>query len=238
MARILAIIPAYNEEAHIAKVIIAVAQHVKDIVVVDDGSADNTAKLAELAGAKTLKLSVNLGYGAALETGYRYAIQNHFDAVVQLDADGQHDPSSINDLLEMVLNNKADVAVGSRFLDKSNSYKPGVARIAGIKYLSWLIKLLTGENLTDPTSGYQALSSKALHFILSADFPDDYPDADVLVCIKRAGLRIVEVPVLMKEREGGKSMHSGMMPLYYMFKMTLSMLLVLLRKTPKINILM
>jgi len=235
LARILAIIPAYNEENQIAKVIAATIQHLKDVVVVDDASTDNTAKLAELAGAITLKLPVNLGYGAALEAGYRYAIRNNFDAVVQLDADGQHDPASIKNLLDPVLKGNADVAIGSRFLDESNSYKPGIARMAGIKYLSWLTKLFTGENMTDPTSGYQALSSKALRFILLTEFPDDYPDADVIISIKRAGLRVVEVPVGMKEREGGKGMHSGLMPLYYMFKMTLSMLLALLRKTPKIN---
>lgn len=232
MARVLAIIPAYNEEAQIGKVVSATSSHVDDVLVVDDGSSDRTANLAELAGAKVLRLPFNLGYGAALETGYIYAQRKGYDAIVQLDADGQHDPASIESLLEPIFSEKADVVIGSRFLNGKSSYKPGVFRFAGIKFFSWFTKLLTGENLTDPTSGYQALGKEALRFALLADFPDDFPDADVLVAMKRGGIRIMEVPVSMKQREDGSGMHSGITPLYYIFKMTLSMILALLRKTP------
>src|SRR5512138_2882420 len=228
--RLIAVIPAYNEEGRIGPVVERVRREVQaNVVVVDDGSRDATAAEARSAGAIVAVHPVNLGYGSALQTGYRYALRAGYDAVVQLDADGQHDPTSIQALLAE-LRDGADVVVGSRFLH-AGSYRPPLARRLGMTLFGGVASILSGMRLTDPTSGFQALSRRALEFFAHERYPHDYPDADVLSMVARSGLVLREVPVRMHAAPDGKSMHSGILkPLYYIFRMSLALALVPLRR--------
>ena len=222
------VIPAFNEGEAIAAVLAAIrAQGPEEILVVDDGSIDDTAERAREAGARVAVHPVNLGYGAALQTGYRYALRHGFDAVLQLDGDGQHDPASIPALLEAL--SRADVVVGSRFLDP-RSYRPPLPRRIGMWIFARVASLLCRQRITDPTSGFQAISKAGLNFYAHERWPVDYPDADVLAMVSRSGLRLAEVPVRMLPPPDGKSMHAGFLrPVYYIFRMTLALALVPLR---------
>ncbi|ACG74370.1 glycosyl transferase family 2 [Anaeromyxobacter sp. K] len=228
-ARLLVVMPAFNEARGIRRVVEAVRDQVAgDVLVVDDGSTDETAAEARAGGARVAVHPVNLGYGAALQTGYRYALRHGYDAVLQLDADGQHDPASIPRLLTALQG--ADVVVGSRFLD-SGSYRPPLARRIGMWLFGRVASALSGQRITDPTSGFQAISREALRFYAHERYPVDYPDADVLAMVARAGLRLTEVPVRMLPSPEGKSMHGGVVkPLYYVFRMSLALFLVPLRR--------
>ena len=198
-------------------------------------SETDTEVLAKLighfyAGDLEAALSIaerELGYGAALQTGYRYALRHAYDAVLQLDADGQHDPASIPPLLRGL--EHADVVVGSRFLEPG-SYTPPLARRLGMWLFGTVASAMAGQRITDPTSGFQAISRAALRFYAHERYPVDYPDADVLAMVARSGLRLAEVPVRMLASPDGKSMHAGVLkPLYYVFRMSLALGLVLLR---------
>jgi glycosyltransferase involved in cell wall biosynthesis len=227
-ARLLVVIPAFNEAARIRRVVTAVRGQVDaDVLVVDDGSRDATASEARAAGAIVATHPVNLGYGSALQTGYRYAIRHDYQAVLQLDADGQHDPASIPALLQALQDH--DVVVGSRFLHPE-SYRPPLSRRLGMTLFGAIASWLSGQRLTDPTSGFQAISRPALEFYAHDRWPHDYPDADVLAMVARSGLRLAEVPVRMLSSPDGKSMHGGVIkPIYYVFRMTLALALVPLR---------
>jgi len=170
---------------------------------------------------------INLGYGAALETGYMYAAERGYDVVLQMDGDGQHLAEELPALLQPVKEGSADVVIGSRHLAENNSSATPPIRRIGQRIFQVLVFCLTRFHLSDPTSGFQALSKRAVFFLTSGVFPCDYPDADVIVMAHLSGLRIREVPVRMLE-SSGKSMHSGLSPLYYGIKMLLSMFVVLL----------
>jgi glycosyltransferase involved in cell wall biosynthesis len=225
------IIPAYNEAGGIAKLIadIKVKAPGMDIAVVDDGSADGTAAQAAGAGAAVIRHPFNLGYGAGLQTGFKYALSNGYSYAVQIDADGQHEPSYIPKLLSPVKAGMADVAVGSRFMGLGE-YKNTWARGLGMGLFGGIASFIIGRNVTDPTSGFQALNREVIRFYASDSYPTDFPDADVLIMLHRAGLKSIEVPVEMYQRLEGVSMHSGLKPLYYVFKMFLSIFVTLLRK--------
>jgi glycosyltransferase involved in cell wall biosynthesis len=233
MNSLIVIIPAYNEEKRITAVICGVQAAVPDavVVVVNDCSRDSTASVARQAGAVVLSHPFNMGYGAAIQTGYKYARDNGFDFLVQLDADGQHDPGCIPQLLSPVIEGTTDIAIGSRFL--GNSYRPPLARRLGMALFRNIVYLVTGTFITDTTSGYQAFNRDVIRFFATDIFPVDYPDADMLIMLHRAGFRLVEVPVSMYENSEGKSMHSGLKPLYYMFKMLLSICVTLMREKGK-----
>ena len=232
------LIPAYNEEIRIASVIKGVKERCPnaDVFVVDDGSKDRTRKEAWRAGAQVISHPFNLGYGAALQTGYKYALEKGYTELVQMDGDGQHDPSFMDPLLSVIRRGDADIAIGSRFLktaeDKSRgfAYKTSVFRKWGMDLFGTIASVVIKQKVSDPTSGYQAMSRKVLDWVTSDQFPVDYPDADVIIMLHRAGFRIREVPVRMYENPDGKSMHSGWKPIYYIFKMLLSILVTLLRK--------
>jgi glycosyltransferase involved in cell wall biosynthesis len=229
--KILIIIPAYNESARIAEVVRRVRDMYPeyDVVVINDGSRDDTARAARAAGAQAVSHPFNLGYGVAIQTGYKYALAKGYDFAVQMDGDGQHDPAYISDLLAPVLSGDTDFVLGSRFLE-AESYEPSLARRVGMAFFRWLVSLLIRTRITDSTSGFQAFNHKVIRFFTTEVFPCDYPDADMLLTLHRSGFRIREVPVRMYASATGKSMHTGWKPFYYMFKMLLSIFVTLLRK--------
>src|SRR5574341_435104 len=228
--RPLVVVPAFNEAGAIGKVIegIRATDPRLPILVVDDGSADDTAAVARHAGAHVVRLPFNLGYGSALQTGYKYALREGYDCVVQLDGDGQHEPADIPRLLAVLERGDADVVVGSRFIGEP-TYRPDAARRIGMRLFRLFAFVLTGVRFTDVTSGFQALDRRALRFFAAERYPADYPDADVLVMLTRAGFRVVEAPVRMYAKPDARSMHAGLRPVYYTFKMLLSMLLTVVR---------
>jgi glycosyltransferase involved in cell wall biosynthesis len=230
MPRVIVIIPAYNEGARIADVVGNVRRIVPDyaILVVNDGSRDDTAAAAAGAGAKVVSHPFNMGYGVAIQTGYKYAHEHGYDFLVQIDGDGQHDPAYIPRLLEPVMKGETDFAIGSRFLGVE-SYDPSLARRIGMGLFRKIVSLVTGTRITDSTSGYQAFNREVIRFFTTEVFPCDYPDADMLITLHLAGFTIRELPVRMYARAEGKSMHSGLKPLYYIFKMFLSIFVTLLR---------
>jgi glycosyltransferase involved in cell wall biosynthesis len=239
--RVLAIIPAFNEQENIGPVIDKIRQvdNTIDILVIDDGSRDRTASVARLHGAKALILPNHMGYGVALQTGYKYAFRRDYDFAIQLDGDGQHEPECITELLNIAISGEADLVLGSRFLEKTSDKKthgkihaPGMARKIGIILFSHLTSFLVGFKVTDPTSGFQIINKKVMNFFTKDFFPCDYPDADVILFAHRAGFTIKEAPVVVYERVRGRSMHAGIKPAYYTFKMFLSILMTLLRKKP------
>jgi len=225
------IIPAYNEEENIARVIEGVNKNIRDIdiLVVNDGSSDQTASVARKTGAKVISLPYNLGYGVAIQTGYKYALEKGYDYVVQMDGDGQHDPSSIENLLGGVRSGDIDVAIGSRFLN-NKKYKTSFPRKLGMKLFGSIASLIMGQKVTDPTSGFQALNKKAIKFYASDVFPCDYPDADAMIMLHRMGFIVKEIPVIIHYNNKAKSMHRGLGICYYIFKMCLSIFVNLLRE--------
>ncbi len=227
----LVIIPAFNEARAIGAVVAGVSAALPGvpIAVIDDGSHDGTAAVARAAGAQVLRLPFNLGYGVALQTGYKWALRHGHDCVVQLDGDGQHEPADTPRLLDVVARGDADVALGSRFMEGA-PYRAGWGRRLGMRLFRTLAFLLTGTRYTDVTSGFQALGRDTLELFVTERYPGDYPDADVLVMVERAGLRVREVPVRMHARSAGRSMHAGLRPLYYVFRMLVALGLAPLRR--------
>jgi glycosyltransferase involved in cell wall biosynthesis len=225
------IIPAFNEEKQIASVIERIREYSDaDIVVIDDGSGDMTSKIALKAGAFLIRHPFNMGYGVALQTGYKYALKNDYEYLMQIDGDGQHDPGYIPALFAIVENRECDIVIGSRFLNNT-TYRPGIFKWTGIKLFRQIIKVITGERITDPTSGYQCLSRKVFEFFTNDSFPCDYPDANVIIMLHRAGFKTKEIPVEMMPNPDGRSMHQGILTIsYYFFKMFLSIFVTLIRK--------
>jgi len=229
--KILIVIPAFNEEEKIHDVVQEIRREIPEavVLVVNDGSRDQTESRARAAGARVLTHPFNMGYGVTLQTGYKFALKYGFDYILQMDGDGQHDPIYLPLLLREVREGGADVVIGSRFMGEGE-YRAGWMRQTGICLFRFLASRLCGQKITDPTSGYQALNRRAVEFCARDSFPGDYPDADVLVMMHRAGLRLREVPVQMHPNARGRSMHSGLKPLYYIYKMCLSIALNLIRR--------
>ena len=228
---ILIVIPAYNEEKTIGSVIKGISNvaQTADIAVINDGSSDRTETVARDAGAFVINLPFNLGYGAALQSGFKYAVRHGYRYAIQMDGDGQHNPSSLISLVNEIEKNNADVVIGSRFLGDNNYNAPALRKI-GMKIFSIITNFITGQKFTDPTSGYRAINSDILKFYSNDIYPVDYPDADVIIMLHQAGFRIMEIPVDMNPSLTGKSMHSGLKPIYYLFKMMLSIFVTLLRE--------
>lgn len=227
---VLVIIPAFNEEGRVGAVVADVREHLPgaDVLVVDDGSADGTGREALEVGAALLSLPINLGYGAALQAGYRFAVRNHYTKLAQIDADGQHQACFLPEMLEALDQTDSDVVIGSRFFDRDGHYRPSVARKLGIALFGRLASALTHQSVTDPTSGFQVMRVGVAQFFCSDVYPSDYPDADILILLHRSGFQVHEVPVQMRPSEGD-SMHSGHRSLYYVYKMMLSILVTMLR---------
>jgi glycosyltransferase involved in cell wall biosynthesis len=206
-----------------------------DILVIDDGSPDGTATEAQAAGALVASLPFNMGYGVALQTGFKYARRHGYEYVIQIDGDGQHEPACIPELLAAVQKPDVDVVLGSRWLGLGE-YKGPLLRKFGKFFFAFLANSLTRLQVTDPTTGFQALSRQVVHFYCSNVYPVDFPDADVIIMLHRAGFRVQEVPVVMYLNQSGQSMHAGLLrPIYYGMKMMMSIVMTLLRDDRKIR---
>ena len=226
--RVLAIIPAYNEEQSLAGVVSAIrhANPTLDVCVVDDGSTDGTAALARSLDVVLLSNPVNLGIGGAVQVGYLWARDHGYDAAVQVDGDGQHDPSFLGALLEPLAAGEADLVVGSRFLAADEGgFRSTWIRRAGIRYLSWALLARCGARVTDPTSGFRAASRAAIE-LFAGSYPSDYPEPESIGIAARRGLRVVEIPVRMGERLHGASSITPLRTLYYLVKVTLALALL------------
>ena len=226
----LLVIPAYSESGRVGDVVRAVQENAPgvDVLVVDDGSPDSTAAEARAAGARVLRHPFNMGYGTALHSGYCAAMRGGYDRVLQMDADGQHDPKMLRHLVAE-LDRGTDIALGSRYIGRQ-APRSSLARRVGTRFFSWITSGWIGARITDPTSGFQGLSRRALESVVNDGFPEDYPDADVLVQHHLRGLVVREIPVLMHERIGGLSMHRGARIAYYGYKMLLTLLLMPIRR--------
>jgi glycosyltransferase involved in cell wall biosynthesis len=227
----LIIIPAYNEEKRIVSVIEGIRKYSDaDIVLIDDGSEDRTAECVGNAGALVIRHPFNMGPGVAVQTGYKYASENNYDYLLQIDGDGQHHPVYIPDLFAMVENHKCDIVIGSRFL-KNNQYKTGLLKSSAIRLFRWIIRMMTGETITDPTSGYRCMNRNIFRHFTEDGFPHDYPDANIIIVLHRMGFKMAELPVTMGPNSEGRSMHRGIFKIsYYFFKVFFSIFITLLRK--------
>ena len=222
--KVLIIIPAYNEAENIPQVI----EHLKlqapqyDYLIINDGSTDKTLSICEKENYQYLNLPINLGIGGAVQAGYIYAKRNGYDIAVQMDGDGQHDITYLEDMLKPLLEDKADVVIGSRFLEKEG-FQSSITRRIGIRVLSFLILLTTGKKIMDVTSGYRAVNKRFIDIYVK-DYPTDYPEPEAIVTAIMNRGRVMEVPVQMRAREGGNSSITFKKSVYYMIKVTLAIL--------------
>lgn len=226
----LIIIPAYNEEANIVKTVESIQRDAVgfDYIVINDCSTDRTKEICEEHGFHYVDLPINLGIGGAVQTGYKYAWENGYDMAVQVDGDGQHDPEFLELMAGYLETHQVDMVIGSRFIEKQGFQSSGMRRI-GIRFFSGLIRLMTGKTITDPTSGLRMAGRNVIE-LFSKDYPRDYPEPESVVAILRKGLKVAEVPVIMREREGGVSSISMKKSVYYMVKVTLAILIERIRR--------
>ncbi|MDZ4858256.1 MAG: glycosyltransferase family 2 protein [Candidatus Hydrogenedentes bacterium] len=230
MPRVLVIIPAYNEQETIGAVLHSLKAHAPgyDVLVVDDGSRDNTAAVVRSAGVELIRLPLNLGIGGAMQTGFKYAWRAGYDVAVQCDADGQHPVENISMLVERLAESGADMVIGSRYVS-STEYTPSFYRRVGKSILSRIVDFFIGGGITDTTSGFRAINRRALD-VLARHYPEDYPEAEVLVILHRSGLTAIEVPVQMHARQGGESSIRWPQAVYYMAKVVLAIFIDMFRK--------
>jgi glycosyltransferase involved in cell wall biosynthesis len=231
-SKVLIIVPSYKEEANIVRVLQGLEKYASgiDVLMIIDGSKDLTEEIVAFNGYDSLVHPFNLGYGAAIQTGYKYAVRNSYDLVVQIDGDGQHDPKFIKPMIEALLSSESDVVIGSRFL-KGGSYDVPITRKMGIKFFSKIASMITRQKISDSTSGFQVLNRKVFNFFSKVDnFPYDYPDADTIITLIFAGFKVKEIPVIMYDRMNGKSMTTGLKTMSYVIKMLIAILITVIRK--------
>lgn len=232
MTKIILIIPAYNEEGSILKTYKSVEKYNKkskeklDVIVINDGSKDNTAKILDDNNIPHVNLIHNLGIGGAVQTGYKYAYNNDYDIAIQFDGDGQHDVNYVKDLVEPIINKKANMVIGSRFINKEeDGFKSSRARRLGIKLISSFIKLKTKKKIYDVTSGFRAVDKKLMSLFVE-HYPTEYPEPISTVKAIKNEFEVTEVPVKMKEREEGKSSISSWRNIYYMINVIITIIIM------------
>lgn len=230
--KLLIIIPCFNEEASIANLLTELLSlklsYDLTIVVINDCSTDNTLVIIQQFDIVVLNLPVNLGIGGAMQTGYKYAQRNRYDLAVQMDGDGQHPPAELAKLLAHYEKNRANVTIGSRFIAKEG-FQSSRLRRGGIAYFHRLNQLFTGKRILDITSGFRLFDMQAIN-IAADSYPDEYPEPESLVTFAKAGLKIEETAVLMKERQGGQSSIRSFSSIYYMIKVSIAMFFSYIRK--------
>ncbi len=226
----LVIIPAFNEEGNLEKTIKDIKDNAPDFdyVIINDCSTDKTLEMCRRHGFSYLNLPVNLGIGGAVQTGYRYAYYHGYDIAVQFDGDGQHSASHLEDMVTTLIDTESDMVIGSRFIEKEGFQSSGLRRI-GIKYFTGLIKLLTGKKITDPTSGMRMVNKKLLEKFTD-EYPKDYPEPESVVTILAEKYKVMEIPVVMNEREEGVSSISLKNSVYYMIKVSFAILIARMKK--------
>ena len=224
----LVIIPAFNESGSILRAVQDIKEHAPgfDYVVINDCSTDDTLQVCQKNGLNHVNLSVNLGIGGAVQTGYIYGCQNHYDVAVQFDGDGQHDAAYLEQMAEELVRTGSDMVIGSRFIEKEGFQSSGLRRV-GIRYFSTLIRLVTG--VRDPTSGMRMVNRDVMK-IYAENYPKDYPEPESVVAILRKKKKVTELPVIMREREEGTSSIAGPKSAYYMIKVTLAIFMEILRR--------
>ena len=234
MARVLVIVPAFNESAAIGAVLERLAElgDDYDTLVIDDGSTDDTGNLVRRhKSAMLIQLPFNLGIGGAMQTGYKFAARNGYRVAVQCDADGQHPVDKIPSLVARVDDGTADVVIGSRYVADSD-YRPSLSRRIGKSLLSRWVDLLIGGGITDTTSGFRAANRKAIG-VFAYTYPEDYPEPEALVILHKCGLKTAEIPVEMHQRQGGVTSIRAVSAGYYMVKVGLAIFIDLFRRYPK-----
>jgi len=223
--RICIVVPAFNEARSIARVIERLHLSLPDahVVVVNDGSEDDTARRALRAGSTVITLPVNLGIGGAVQAGYRYALRHGFDIAIQVDGDDQHDPSEIERLLAPIREGRAEMTVGSRWLGRGD-YVATTGRRVAMRFLAWLVSRRTGTTFTDTTSGFRAVGVQGIE-LFARTYPTDFPEVESLVLASRNGMRLEEVPVHMSPRGHGQSSIAGFRSAYYMARVTVALVI-------------
>lgn len=231
--KIAIVVPAYNEEKAIAAVVNDMNTMANsaglniDVVVVNDCSKDSTFEVISSLKCIPLDLPVNLGIGGAVQTGFKYALENGYDFAIQADGDGQHPAAEIPKLVKAAQSEQADVVIGSRFIAKEG-FQSSAMRRFGINYFKWLNNFLVGEKISDSTSGFRLINRKVME-VVSEYYPDEYPEPEAIILYSLNGFKIVEVPVTMKERQGGVSSIGPLASIYYMFKVSLAILYTFIR---------
>jgi hypothetical protein len=232
----LALVPAYNESTTVGRVVRSIHEHAPelDVVVVDDGSTDGTGAVADAAGARVLRHPFNLGIGGAVQSGFSFALENGYDSMVQVDADGQHDPSQIGKLVEaMALDPTVDMVCGSRFL-RNGDYPAPISRRTGIHIFAFILSRIVGQRVSDPTSGFRLCNRRAIA-LFARDYPHDYPEVEAVLMLHFHRLKMREVPVRMFRRGGGMSSISSGKSVYYMVKVLLAVFVGLARARPVVE---
>lgn len=223
--KVLVIIPAFNEEKNIINVIHNLSNNNEDIdyLIINDCSKDNTLELCKKNNFNYISFPINLGIGGGVQAGYKYALEHHYDIAIQHDGDGQHDSKYIKEVMRPIIEQNADIVIGSRFLKKEGFQSSSMRRF-GINFLSTLIFLCSGVKIKDVTSGFRAVNKEYIKFY-AEEYPQDYPEPEAIVAAKMNGARITEIPVVMKERENGVSSINFKRSLYYMFKVSLAIII-------------
>jgi glycosyltransferase involved in cell wall biosynthesis len=233
--RNLAVVPAYNEAATVADVIASVHEHAPafDVLVIDDGSTDETAAIARAAGARVLRHPFNLGIGGAVQSGFVFALEEGYDRMVQVDGDGQHVAREIATLEDAMAGHPTDVVCGSRFITDTG-YPAPISRRTGIHIFAFLLSRIVEQRVSDPTSGFRLYNRRAIA-LFARDYPHDYPEVEAVLMVHHHRLRMLEVPVSMAERGGGESSIKSGKSAYYMVKVLLALGVGLLRRRPNVE---
>lgn len=228
--RKLIIIPAYNEEESIKQTVEDIINNADgfDYIVINDCSTDNTSVICATNNFNYINLPINLGIGGAVQTGYRYAHENGYDMAVQVDGDGQHDVTFLKEMADTMEKNDVDMVIGSRYIEKQG-FQSSFMRRVGITYFSWLIHTISRVRITDPTSGLRMVGKRGIE-LFSKDYPKDYPEPETTVAMLRRGMKVMEIPVVMRERQGGQSSIRAWKSVYYMVKVTMAILIESVRR--------
>ena len=229
MIKVLIIIPAYNEEKNIVRTVnkiqnLKVKNAFLDYVIINDGSSDDTYKVINNNNFNYINLINNLGIGGAVQTGYKYALYNNYDIAIQFDGDGQHDEKFVENMIDLIVKEKCDLVIGSRFVGDISVFKSTVLRRVGIKFLTFLIKIFSKKEIKDCTSGFRACNRNIIE-LFARNYPIDYPEPETNLIVLKKGFKVKETSVKMYKRDNGKSSISPLKSIFYMFKVSVAIII-------------